>query len=133
MSGAETATATAATEGMYGGATEGTLVHKLQAKLDRVRAGSEKVLEQWPTIDKAFAKGYEKTKVRKGWLLMAAVVLLVLLVGAVGGYKLLINLVGFVYPAYASFAAIKTEDKEDDTQVSNTLQTHTHTHKHTRT
>merc|ERR1711977_218036 len=32
-----------------------------------------------------------------------------------GGPRLLINLVGFVYPAYKSFKAVESGDKKDDT------------------
>jgi receptor expression-enhancing protein 5/6 len=35
---------------------------------------------------------------------------------ALGGAKLVSDLVGFVYPAYASFKAIDSADPNDDTQ-----------------
>eukprot|EP00619_Florenciella_sp_RCC1007_P004935 CAMPEP_0205920364 /NCGR_PEP_ID=MMETSP1325-20131115/11088_1 /ASSEMBLY_ACC=CAM_ASM_000708 /TAXON_ID=236786 /ORGANISM="Florenciella sp., Strain RCC1007" /LENGTH=166 /DNA_ID=CAMNT_0053288047 /DNA_START=18 /DNA_END=518 /DNA_ORIENTATION=+ len=41
---------------------------------------------------------------------------LFLIIYALGGFKLVINLVGFVYPAYKSFMAIESKSKEDDTQ-----------------
>lgn len=58
----------------------------------------------------------KKTGISKLYLLgAAAFVIFVFLLSGLGP-GLLIDLVGFVYPAYASFRAIKTTGKDDDTQ-----------------
>jgi len=57
---------------------------------------------------------HEKIKVRPSYIILGvcAFVLLFVLFGV--GANPLCNLVGFIYPLYASFKALKTEDKEDD-------------------
>jgi len=58
----------------------------------------------------------ERTMIPKMLIaLVGAIVSFVTLYVTIGP-ALLCNLVGFVYPAYASFKAIETEEKEDDTQ-----------------
>jgi receptor expression-enhancing protein 5/6 len=57
----------------------------------------------------------EKTKVRKSYLLLGSLAFLLLLVVFGVGSQFICNIVGFVYPAYASFKAIQTTRKDDDT------------------
>mmetsp|Transcript_18214 Transcript_18214/g.29610 ORF Transcript_18214/g.29610 Transcript_18214/m.29610 type:complete len:161 (+) Transcript_18214:57-539(+) len=58
----------------------------------------------------------EKTKIPKTLILVGTGLGGFIFCYVVIGPALLCNLVGFVYPAYASFRAIETEEKEDDTQ-----------------
>lgn len=58
----------------------------------------------------------KKTKVPKTWSTASVAGFLIFLVFMNVGGKLITNLFGFVYPAYASFKAIESGDKEDDVQ-----------------
>jgi len=58
----------------------------------------------------------EKTKVRPSHLALGVVAALVLFVLFGVGQNALCNLVGFAYPVYASFKAVKSDDKNDDKQ-----------------
>ncbi|KAJ0407815.1 hypothetical protein P43SY_008276 [Pythium insidiosum] len=81
---------------------------KLQVYVDKW----SKDLDKYPILQKA----QEATGVDKLYLVAGAssVLLLFLLVGF--GAGLICNLVGFAYPAYASFKAVETECKADDVQ-----------------
>jgi len=54
--------------------------------------------------------------VEKFYIALLAVVLLASLLYVMGGASLIVNLVGFIYPAYMSFKAIQTKTTKDDTQ-----------------
>jgi receptor expression-enhancing protein 5/6 len=58
----------------------------------------------------------EQTGVDKLYLSLGGSVLLLLIVIVGFGFGLLCSLVGFIYPAYASFKAIESEQKKDDEQ-----------------
>ncbi|ETO21847.1 TB2/DP1/HVA22 family integral membrane protein [Reticulomyxa filosa] len=49
------------------------------------------------------------------YLIAAAIVALVILVYVASGFRAIVSLVAFVYPAWASLKAINSENKEDDT------------------
>jgi hypothetical protein len=55
--------------------------------------------------------GYSKT-----YFFVAGVAIVTGILTAVGGAKLIVDLLGFVYPAYMSFKAMDTSDSGDDTQ-----------------
>lgn len=58
----------------------------------------------------------EKTGVDRFYVVTAGLVVLFFgMLGAFGGSPVA-NLVGFIYPTYRSYKALKSEDKEDDTQ-----------------
>lgn len=58
----------------------------------------------------------QKTKVPKVYVASAAVFILFTLIFFNVWGELLTNIVGFVYPAYASFKAIESSRKDDDSQ-----------------
>ncbi|EQC32621.1 hypothetical protein SDRG_09934 [Saprolegnia diclina VS20] len=83
--------------------------------MDQVNAQLEKAkaeLNKYPILVQLEAQ----TGVDKLYLTAASVALLLLVVLVGFGAGLLCNLVGFVYPAYASFKAIESESKQDDVQ-----------------
>ena len=58
----------------------------------------------------------ESTGLEKFYLVSIGAVLATGLLFAIGGSILIVNLVGFLYPAYMSFKALNTPEPEDDTQ-----------------
>ncbi|OQR96400.1 hypothetical protein ACHHYP_15842 [Achlya hypogyna] len=80
----------------------------VQAQLEKAKAE----LNKYPIL----VQLEEQTGVDKVYLTAGGVVLLLLVVLVGFGAGLLCNLVGFVYPAYASFKAIESESKTDDVQ-----------------
>jgi len=58
----------------------------------------------------------EKTGIRRAYLFLGAIGVMSLMVLYSHGADALCNLVGFMYPMYASFKALKTEVKDDDTE-----------------
>ncbi|VDK31309.1 unnamed protein product [Gongylonema pulchrum] len=67
-------------------------------------------------LDKFFSQLEEKTQLPREQISygMMGLIAVYLIIGSAA--QLLCNLIGFGYPAYASVKAIRTEDKEDDTQ-----------------
>ena len=58
----------------------------------------------------------DKLKVDKSFIVVGAAALIIGFVFAIGFGHFIIDLIGFVYPVYASIKAIETDEKEDDTQ-----------------
>jgi len=88
----------------------------IKGNLDHLRTLIE---EKAPQLSKLLDEHVEvktQKKVKKEWVVagLGVFVFLLFIFGDLAG--LLCNLVGFVYPAYMSFKAIESEDKEDDTQ-----------------
>jgi len=60
-------------------------------------------------------KAHQATKVKRAYMFFGAVGLLVVLLLTGFVAAAVINLVGFIYPLYASLDALKTDDTNDDT------------------
>jgi len=67
-------------------------------------------------LNNILTKGAEKTHMEKEMLFMAIVLVALLLIFLIVGGELIIDLVGFAYPMYASLKAIETPTTEDDKQ-----------------
>ncbi|XP_037360127.1 receptor expression-enhancing protein 6 [Talpa occidentalis] len=75
----------------------------------------EQLLEQKNVVTEALRALEAKIGVDKRFLAAGAVTLVSLYLLFGYGASLLCNVIGFVYPAYASIKAIESPDKEDDT------------------
>mmetsp|Transcript_6355 Transcript_6355/g.12149 ORF Transcript_6355/g.12149 Transcript_6355/m.12149 type:complete len:162 (+) Transcript_6355:448-933(+) len=87
-------------------------------QLNEVTTKVEKLMEKYPTItgneyltSLSVQFGYSKA-----YFFLAILLSLSSLLYILGGAKLLSDLLGFTYPAYASFKAIDSADPNDDTQ-----------------
>ncbi|EPQ08086.1 Receptor expression-enhancing protein 6 [Myotis brandtii] len=83
--------------------------------MDGLRQRFESLLEQRNLATEALRALEAKTGVDKRYLAAGATTLLSLYLLFGYGAPLLCNLIGFVYPAYASIKAIESPSKEDDT------------------
>ncbi|XP_005415156.1 PREDICTED: receptor expression-enhancing protein 6 isoform X2 [Chinchilla lanigera] len=83
--------------------------------MDSLRRRFELFLEQRNFATEALGALEARTGVEKRYLAAGAVTLLSLYLLFGYGASLLCNLIGFVYPAYASIKAIESPNKEDDT------------------
>ncbi|XP_004866000.2 receptor expression-enhancing protein 6 isoform X2 [Heterocephalus glaber] len=83
--------------------------------MDRLRRLFEHFLEQRNFATEALEALEARTGVEKRYLAAGAVTVLSLYLLFGHGASLLCNLIGFVYPAYASIKAIESPSKEDDT------------------
>ncbi|KAI5930892.1 Receptor expression-enhancing protein 6 [Manis javanica] len=83
--------------------------------MDSLRQRFEHLLEQKNLATEALGALEAKTGVDKRYLATGAATLLSLYLLFGYGAPLLCNLIGFVYPAYASIKAIESPTKDDDT------------------
>uniref|UniRef100_A0A8C2M285 Receptor expression-enhancing protein n=1 Tax=Cricetulus griseus TaxID=10029 RepID=A0A8C2M285_CRIGR len=83
--------------------------------MDGLRQRFERFLEQKNVATEALGALEARTGVEKRYLAAGALALLSLYLLFGYGAALLCNVIGFVYPAYASVKAIESPNKEDDT------------------
>ena len=80
-------------------------ISQIEEKLDLARFNNVKVVQTIST----------KTKMRPEHVSLIALSLLLVFFFLTGlGHKILLVLLSFLYPAYKSFVALETEDREDD-------------------
>jgi len=85
---------------------------KVQEKFQYYNSQLDKELTKYPLA----AKLEQNTNVPKTYIVYGAVGLVFLLIFFNFWGQLLSNVIGWLYPAYASFKAIETPDTKDDTQ-----------------
>uniref|UniRef100_A0A2K6LPM6 Receptor expression-enhancing protein n=1 Tax=Rhinopithecus bieti TaxID=61621 RepID=A0A2K6LPM6_RHIBE len=83
--------------------------------MDGLSQRVERFLEQRNLVTDVLGALEAKTGLEKRYLAAGAVTLLSLYLLFGYGASLLCNLIGFVYPAYASIKAIESPSKDDDT------------------
>lgn len=64
-----------------------------------------------------FKKLEKETGFPKAFFFVPAVVLLTVVMTVVGGFKLMVDLVGFLYPAYMSFKSMDSGSSKEETQT----------------
>ncbi len=84
------------------------MADQIVAYLDQL----DKLLAKFPAV----VQFEKKTKVPKAYAATSAFLVFGLFIFFNVGASLLTNILGFVYPAYASFKAIESSNKADDTQ-----------------
>ncbi|XP_034325935.1 receptor expression-enhancing protein 5 isoform X3 [Magallana gigas] len=87
----------------------------VQQNVENWKAKLDKVLHEKNGFTDLLEKVEQKTGVRRLYLAIGlfAVVVLYLMVGY--GAQFLCNFIGFIYPAYTSFKAVESTNKDDDT------------------
>ncbi|ESP05321.1 hypothetical protein LOTGIDRAFT_149167 [Lottia gigantea] len=80
------------------------------------KAKLEKFLHEKNAFTNLLEKMEQKTGVKRIYFAFGIVVLLALYLMIGYGAQFLCNFIGFLYPAYASFKAIESTKKDDDTQ-----------------
>jgi receptor expression-enhancing protein 5/6 len=89
----------------------------MQFDPQKIRTSIRNTMEEYPTIllNDTLTELEAKVDVPKEFLIFGVGMLVGIVLFAFGGASLLIDVIGFIYPAYASFKAVETDDKEDDT------------------
>jgi len=76
----------------------------------------EKLLNKDGPVNNVLSMAEDKTKVKKVYIAYGIVGIAALWLAFGFGAQLLCNIIGFLYPAYASIKALESRDKADDTQ-----------------
>ena len=73
-------------------------------------------MEKVPIIDGSVTSISKKLKWKKEYIALAGVTIPFVLIFLGGGANFIVDLLAYLYPAYASVRAIETDDTDDDTQ-----------------
>jgi len=84
--------------------------------LQNIKTKVEECLAKVPAVDHQMQKIADRIKVEKAYVTVGILSFVVLMVYLIGGGEILLDAIGFVYPAYCSIKAIESNDKNDDTQ-----------------
>jgi receptor expression-enhancing protein 5/6 len=82
--------------------------------LESVKSAVTTFVEKYPVVNGPLTTVAEKAKIEKPYVVLLAALIPILLVFMMGAGEIIIDLIGFVYPLYASIKAIESQDKEDD-------------------
>mmetsp|Transcript_35735 Transcript_35735/g.33872 ORF Transcript_35735/g.33872 Transcript_35735/m.33872 type:complete len:163 (+) Transcript_35735:120-608(+) len=69
---------------------------------------------QYPAVDRPLTSISQKVGVEKAYVALTFAVIPLVIIFLMGSGHFIIDMIGFVYPMYASIKAIESKDKEDD-------------------
>jgi len=84
--------------------------------VDTVKAKVNEFLEKYPIINEPLVKLADKLKFDKAFIAIGVAVLPLFIAFFLGWGNFIIDLIGFIYPVYASIKTIEAKDTEADTQ-----------------
>lgn len=87
---------------------------KIQEVLHIVTTKVDEVLGKFPQIDAPVTTLADKVKVPKAYVALGLLLVPFFLLLAMGSGDFAVDMIGFVYPVYASIKAIEGNDKEED-------------------
>jgi len=83
--------------------------------MDGIKEKINTVLSKYPVVDNVFTNLSEKIKVEKALVVIAAGILIpISIFSFLTGGSFVIDLIGFLYPFYASIKAIESSDAKDE-------------------
>lgn len=95
---------------------DSTMASAVTENIESWKVKLDKVLHEKNSATDLLAKFEQKTGVRRLYLVLTIAVLISLYLMIGYGADFLCNFIGFLYPAYASFKAIESKQKDDDTK-----------------
>lgn len=91
------------------------MIQNVNKSLEKMDKMLEKLIKKAPVVEKNF-KPLAAKGIRPSFIALAIGSLILFIAYFVFGFAPLSNLLGFAYPLYASFKALRTEETDDDTQ-----------------
>jgi receptor expression-enhancing protein 5/6 len=88
----------------------------LSQHFESLKARLDKVLHEKNKLNDVLEKIEQKTGIRRLYIALGFIAVLALYLMIGYGADFLCNLIGFLYPAYASVKAIESHNKDDDTK-----------------
>jgi len=84
--------------------------------LETIKVKIHDLLKKVPQIDGPLTQASEASKIDKAFIVLAILAVPVLLAFIMDLGHIIIDMIGFLYPMYASVKALETDGKEDDSQ-----------------
>ena len=86
------------------------------SQFDRGLTKIREICEQNPMLDNLLTTASGTVGVKKEYMALGFIAFPIILLLLMGGANFIVDLVAYLYPAYASVRAIESEGKDDDTQ-----------------
>ncbi|CAM9554721.1 unnamed protein product [Chrysoparadoxa australica] len=104
--------ATASLQSQPGGYPRASQAGAMEEKIKLLQGRVEGLIDEYPDLTGPFKRLEKDFGYSRAWFGLGTLAACTLLLWAIGGMELIVNLVGFCYPAYASFKAIDGTTKD---------------------